>query len=248
MLYHYFAIIICSCVACTSCFADTLLDAFKDAHAGDFVVYEYQKQITLLLIKEKNEKEVVFEEISAPQAIVDSYKSKWKTWVQEGAPSHTSWTIATMTLPAGAITSIYSFDTRTLITQDQAFSFLPILLQRPLHEVEPYQRKYVGPPPEPGEQDFRKLWYPKIVYEGELIHPGIQARRIFWPQDGSDLSGKTIDLYLAEKPAITYFPYWIETSLGIKKMKLYVIDSGHNLIVHEQKEEVMNKSDSALTR
>lgn len=211
-----------------------LLDDFTEAKAGDFVVYLHQKQLTLLVIKEKKGDCIVFEEISAPQAAVDEYNGKWGRWLQEGAPLHTSWTISTMDLQSHMMLALYSVDTGIHSKPEGLFHFLPTLLSLPLHRVDLSERKYVGPPPMPGEPDFRKLWYPKIVYEGAIIHPEICVRKIIWPQDGSNLAGKTIELYLAGKPAISYFPYYIQFIAGIKKVQLQVIDSGRDLHIYTQ--------------
>jgi hypothetical protein len=106
---------------------------------------------------------------------------------------------------------------------------LPTLFQLSPQPIEPYDRKYVGAQPLAGEIDLRRLWLPKIVFEAKQIFPAVNAYRVRWPEDTSELSDKSIDLYFASKPALTYLPYWIEVSATIGKAKISVLDSGKNL-------------------
>ncbi len=217
-----------------SCFGITLGDAFENARPGDFVVCAYQKHLTILIIKENNETSIAFEEISGPMNLINEYLGKWNTWIEKDAPQHTSWTISTMSKSTKEITSIYSKDAEEYLAVDSAISFLPTLLLLPFHSITPSERKHLGPPPMPGEPDFRKLWNPKIIYEGKEIYPPIVVERVFWPNDKSDLSGKAIDLYIPRQDAITYFPYWVEIAVAFGKVKIRVVDSGRNLTFSEK--------------
>lgn len=210
----------------TALFAKDLQQEIRKAEVGDFVVYGYKQQITLLRIASNNGKELVVEEIS----IQNPEKKKWQEWLSSGAPGHSSWTISALSIEKGSIDFIYSVDEKAYISKPITFQFLPTLLTVSLQPIAPTERKYIGAEPMAGEMDFRRLWLPKIIFEEKEIKAQIEVFRLFWPQDDSELSGKPLDLYIPSNEAITYLPYWIEISAGLTKIKIGVIDSGKKLI------------------
>ena len=215
-------------------FATTLLDKFKNSHEGDFAVFEQQKQITLFRIAKKTDQEMVVEEVTATAQPADS---NWQEWLTDGAVTHTSWTLSRFNLSTGAIESIYSYGTNEWIQADGAkeatFTFLPTLFTLPLVSVADKDRKRIGPPPEAGDQERRKLWVPKVIFQGKIETLPFHVFRVEWPKDVTELSGKTIYLYLPEdsknSDCLDYFPYWVEVIGKVSKVKLRVIDSGKNL-------------------
>ena len=88
---------------------------------------------------------------------------------------------------------------------------------------------------ESGEPDLRKLWTPKVIFNGKTYTPPFQVFRARWPKDTTELSDKIIELYIPkpekqEPPeCLDYFPYWVEIVGKISKVKLRVIDSGQGL-------------------
>jgi hypothetical protein len=197
----------------------------KKASSGDFVIYAYKQQSTLLRIAGNNGKELVVEEISSPKPEI----RKWQEWLNEGAPGHSSWTISRISLDNGTIKSVYNVDERAYITTPITFPFLPTLLTTPLTLIAASEKKRIGAEPLPGEMDFRPLWLPKIIFEGKELKTAVEAFRLVWPRDESELSGKTLELYFPVSEAIIYLPYWIEMNAGLNKIKICVIDAGKGL-------------------
>lgn len=207
-------------------FALDLKQEVAKAQTGDFIVYAYKQSLVLVRIRENTPSHLVVEEISAPLSAVSS---EWQLWVSKEAPGHTSWTISRINVTKGLVDSIFSVDEKKFMNSSPAFQFLPTLITLTLKPIEPADRKYIGAQPMPGEQDFRRLWLPKIIFEHKEIFPPILAYRVQWPKDESELSGKPIDIYLAQEQALTYLPYWIEVSGGLQKAKISALDSGRNL-------------------
>jgi len=52
-----------------------------------------------------------------------------------------------------------------------------------------------------------------------------------WPKDSSDLSGKTLEIYLMEG---AYFPYWIEVKGATVRGRLRILEVGEGLFSHKQ--------------
>ena len=232
---------ISACLLSIPAFAITLLDEFSKAKEGDFAVFEQQKQITLFRIAKKTDKELIVEEVTATAKPADL---NWQAWLTQGAPMHTSWTLSRFDLATGAIQSIYSYGTNEWIQTDGArdvtLTFLPTLFTLPLVVVLENDRKRIGPPPESGESDRRKLWVPKAIFQGKANLVPFYVFRVEWPKDVTELSGKVIYLYIPGSneskknerqtdECLNYFPYWVEVVGKISKVKLRVIDSGKNL-------------------
>lgn len=205
-------------------FGKDLQQEIHKAEIGDFVVYGYKQQTTLLRIAGHNEQELIVEEVSAQDQKVDN----WQAWLSKGAPGHSSWTISHISIKDGTINSIYSVDENSYISRPVTIQFLPTLLTSPLKPIT--TPKYIGAEPMAGEMDFRRPWVPKIVFEGKPVEAEVEAFCLSWPTDDSELSGKSLDLYIPKNEAITYLPYWIEMNAGLNKIKITVIDSGKKLI------------------
>lgn len=196
------------------------------ATSGDYIVYAYKQSLVLFRVRENVPPLLVIEEISAAQSAVSG---RWQEWLTHNAPNHTSWTISRINVAKGVVESIFSVDEKAYLNANPAFQFLPTLFQLTLEPLAAHDRKYVGAEPRPGEQDLRRLWLPKIMFEGAQIFPAVSAYRVRWPKDESELADKPIDLYFANNTALTYLPYWIEVSAGVGKAKISALDSGKGL-------------------
>lgn len=222
----------------TACFADTLADRFLNAEAGDFAVIEQGKQMTVLYIAQKKDNALTIEEISAPYREVPS----WQKWLDDGALGYTSWTATTLDLSTGKVLSIFSRASGKWVKNESLFSFLPTLLKCTLTPVPQSEQKRIGPSPMAGEEERRKLWYPKIIVNGKEVANTCSVFQTKWPNDASELSNKTITLYIPQAAeSLKYFPYWIQVSGKIGKVKLRVIDSGKGL-----KTAVMNRENNLI--
>ena len=196
------------------------------AEPGDYIVYAHKQSLVLLRIRENKAPNLEIEEISAPTT---ACSSNWQKWISKNAPGHTSWTITRIDTNSGKIASIFSVDEMQFLNANPVFQFFPTLINLKLEPVAPADRKFIGPKPLAGEQDFRKPWLPKIIYENQQVFPQVQVYLVKWPDDASELAGKPIDLYFAEDKALTYLPYWIEVAAGLTKAKISALDSGKSL-------------------
>lgn len=210
-----------------------LRENLKKAQAGDFIVTSQSKAYTLFHIYGKSGDILTVEEITIPQNKVPYNNLSWKEWVQRGALHHTNWILYTVQLSTGAIKECFSVSKNGWYDMSQRDSFLPTLLNLQFALVPLDERKKVGPPPHGGGPDFRTVWNPKMMLNGAVI-PGVKfdAWRIYWPKDGSELSGKMIEVYLPIEgdKYPSYFPYWLQIKGSVGAATLRIIDSGTGLV------------------
>ena len=203
------------------------LKRLEKSKSGDYIVLEANKTITLLAIRSISDQALILEEISAPSP--KQRPTSWAQWLQGRAPGHTSWTMMEIDLKDTQILECYSFLRSSWISQSPRDSFLATLLQLPLKPVPSEQQRRIGPPPQEGEVDRRQVWVPPFYLEGKRIESAsFEVFETQWPQDGSELSGKTICLYF-DREALSPLPCWIQIDTGHITASLRAIDSGHNL-------------------
>lgn len=214
--------------------ADLLLrDNLKRAQKGDFIVTAQSKAYTVFHISDKAEDILTIEEITVPTGKIPQNNFSWKEWVRQGAPHQTNWILYKVRLASGEILESYSVSKKMWMEMAQVDNFLPTLLNLKLTLIPEQERKKVGPQPSGGGgPDFRKVWQPKMVLNGTTI-PGVkfQAWRTHWPKDNSELSGKTIEVYIPEESDKypSYFPYWLQIKGNVGAATLRIVDSGNGM-------------------
>jgi hypothetical protein len=207
-----------------------LRDNLQRAQPGDYIVISSNKTQTLMHIYAKQNQVLTIEEIAVPESKRSSDLG-WKEWVRQGAPGNTSWVMFDIDLRTGQMLRYYSFTKKNWFEIPEADNLLSKLLNLKFVKIPDDARKRVGPKPTSGP-DLRPLWQPRMTVEGKPVQ-GVpfDAWRTKWPRDGSDLSGKTIEVYLPRDsqryPA--YFPYWLQINGVIGKAKIRIIDSGSRL-------------------
>ena len=206
-----------------------LRENLKKAQEGDYIVTMQNKTYTLLHISEKSQEFLTLEEITLPEgrASQRGYDWQgWKQWVSDAAPGNCSWVKYQIHLPSGQMQQFFSFTKNAWINLSQADNFLSTLLNLNLQKIPYHQQKKVG------AFNQRRIWQPRLIFEGKEV-PGVSfdAWQARWPRDGSELSMKTMTIYLPEDndayPA--YFPYWLQIQGKLAKAKIRIIDSGKNL-------------------
>lgn len=223
-LFFYFCIILSPLHS-----ADTLFlrDNLKQAVPGDYLVISFNKTDTLLHIFAKNNNLLTIEEIAIPESVRRKFPYGWKDWVLKGAPGNTSWTMYDIDVATGEMLHYYSFTKNGWFEIAESDNFLYKLLNLKLIKIPEKTRKRIGI--RPSGNDLRPLWQPPMIVDGQMIK-GVpfDAWRTVWSKDGSELSGKTIEVYVPQDnqkyPA--YFPYWLQVSGAIGKTKVRIIDSG----------------------
>lgn len=221
------------CAAFSPANALQLKEPLQQAQIGDFMVIEYQKNYTFFYVLDTGAQSIVLEEISLPSYQVAPQHS-WRKWFLSGAPKHLSWIRYDIDREAGTLTQAYSISKNRALDTSKLSSFLPQLLSISFSFVPQDRRQRIGPPPPPGEKDVRPLWKPAVRLDGQWIEGVVfdvwQAR---WPKDGSELSEKEIEIYLACKNDVvpSYFPYWLQIKASWQRAKFRVVDSGRKLLL-----------------
>ncbi len=208
-----------------------LKENLKQAIPGDYIVTVQGKTHTLLLIQGRDNGNLSIEEISIPSARIPS-SFDWKNWVSQEAPNNSSWVRYTIDTNSAQMLNFYSFTKKNWYKVSEADNFLSKLLTLQLEEVPKRYLKKVGPRPPRGTPDRRPYWQPRMIVEGkEIANVNFTAWKTCWPRDRSELSGKTIEVYLPEdnQKYPSYFPYWLQISGMIGKAKVRIIDSGFHL-------------------
>ena len=218
--------------------ADTFLkDRLQSCRDGDYIVTRIDNTYTVLLIRERTEHQIAIEEITIPVQRLQNRKFpwvSWKHWVGSGASGHTSWLLYTVHVDSGMMREYFSYTNNQWKNMSDVNNFLSTLLNLRFSQIPREEMKRVGvvPPSEKYGQNARRIWTPKLVYEGKtILGAEFEAWRTRWPRDCGELSGKNITVYLPkdEKKYPTYFPYWLEIQGMMGKAKIGIIDSGHGM-------------------
>lgn len=211
-----------------------LLDRLQRAEVGDYIVTAVDHTYTVLIIKEKHEHQISVEEITIPSARLQNPRFRWtgwRNWVETGAPGNTNWVMYTIH-DSGQVREYFSYTNNAWVNMSTVDNFLSKLLNLRLIRLPNRDMRRVGPPPAEGQTDNRRYWAPQMTYEGRPIYNiAFEAWRTRWPKDGTDLSGKSITVYVPEddKRYPSYFPYWLEIQGLFGKAKIRIIDSGRQL-------------------
>lgn len=210
-----------------------IFNRLKKAQTGDFVVYEEGKSIHLLAIHEMNREYALFEEIVAPKqlTIKDKKWVNWTEWALNKAPGHTSWTLIEIDLERLEITECFSFTKNCWLSLSSSESILHHLLSLNLKSIHPDQRKKIGQSISEGP-DLSKTWHPPIIIEGKVVpRAETLAYSAKWPDDGSLLASKAIELYFYDKTPSFPFPHWLQITDDSKaSFKLRGIDTGSGFL------------------
>jgi hypothetical protein len=199
------------------------------AKPGDFLVAAQGSTITLLRIHENLNKHITIEEVTIPANRVNRCVSNWRNWYESEASGNTSWVIYQIDLNTAEMMRYFSYTKNGWYQIPQVENFLATLLNLSLHKVPLDQRRKVGAE---GFGQVRSIWQPQMIVDGHTIeNVPFDAYRTRWPNDGTILSGKSVEIYLPQANTLypAYFPYWLQISGLIGKARLRIIDSGANL-------------------
>lgn len=207
-----------------------LRNNLQRAKPGDYLVISCNKSMTLMHIFEKQNHILTIEEIAVPESKRPS-QSNWKEWVAQNAPGNSSWVMYDIDLRTGQMLRYFSYTKNNWYEIPDADNFLSKLLTLKMTRIPENSRKRVGPKPFSGP-DMRPVWQPRMIVDGKPVDGVIfDAWKTDWPRDGSDLSNKTVEVYLPKDNQIypTYFPYWLQVNGTAGKAKIRIIDSGSHL-------------------
>ncbi|MCE2983869.1 MAG: hypothetical protein LW832_09935 [Parachlamydia sp.] len=230
MWFRFFFIFGCLLSGLAFASSDSLFlkENLKGARPGDYLVVSSNKTNTLMHIFDKKNNVVTVEEVSVPDGRRPPLS--WKEWILANAPGNTSWVMYDIDLTTGQMLRYFSFTKNGWYSIPDADNFLSKLLNLKLTRIDDAARKRVGPKG-PGI-DRRALWQPRMIVDGKPVNNVFfDAWRTRWARDGSELSGKVIDIYLPKESELypAYFPYWLQINGAIGKAKIRIIDSGRHL-------------------
>lgn len=198
----------------------SLRDNFRSAKPGDYVVAQFARTDTLLRVVSIQDDQIRMEEVSAPSYL--KFPS-WQEWLHNGAEGNSSWVTFVINLKTGELKDFYSLSRGCFLQVAESENFLSTLLALEFEKIPREKMKMGG---------TKRIWQPTLYFNSQAIE-GVffEAYKTKWPADDSDLSGKTIVVYLPEKGSgyPDYFPYWLEISGGLTKAKVRIIDTGHGL-------------------
>ncbi|MBI5274578.1 MAG: hypothetical protein HY860_05950 [Chlamydiales bacterium] len=204
-------------------------DRLASAKNGDFVVFQINQLITLIVIKKIEKERLYIEEICIPNT--NHSIKDWKRWVEQKAPGHTSWISYQIDLTNKKINDAYSLTQKSKIALSAEDSFILKLFELSFDLIPDKNRRKIGPEPMDGSLDTRKIWTPLLVMEGKKISsPIIEATTATWPKDNSELSGKKIECYFFQEKDSFPLPFWIQiTDDSEARFNIIGIDCGKNL-------------------
>ncbi|MBX7067399.1 MAG: hypothetical protein K1X28_09225 [Parachlamydiales bacterium] len=210
-------------------------ERIEKAKVGDYMVTEAGKMITVLSIRSISPNSLILEEISVPSQNLKKRPDSWPEWVKANAPGHTSWSMIEIDPKSGQLLECFSFSRSAWIQLSQKESLIATLLFLPMKKVSPDKQRKIGPPPMPGEPDFRKVWVPPLVFEGKKLEsPNFEVFETIWPKDDSELSNQEVMIYFDHEKQLP-FPFWIQVQTSHATAALRTIDSGKNLpIIHRK--------------
>lgn len=207
-----------------------LRNNLQSAKPGDYLVISVNKTLTLMHIVEKQNQLLTIEEIALPENRQPP-NSNWKEWVAQNAPGNTSWVMYDVDLQTGQMARYFSYSKNNWYDIPDTDNFLSKLLNLKMTRIPDYDRKRIGPKSGSGPE-MRPFWQPRMIVDGNPVQ-GVHfdAWRTSWPRDGSDLSNKTIEVYLPKNSQSypSYFPYWLQINGAVGKAKIRIIDSGSQL-------------------
>lgn len=212
-----------------------LRDKMRQAKQGDYIVATINNCYNVLLIRDKSEDWMTIEEITVPQGHMQASPQGWlgwKYWVESGAPGHASWVMYKIHLPTGQMQEYYSYTQNSWGNVNGADNFLSKLLSLRLTQVPRNKMKKIGPRPSDGFLDKRRVWQPKMTFEGSPIQGvAFNAWKTQWPADNTEMSKKVVIVYLPEDDDNypSYFPYSLQIHGWTGKAKIHIVDSGRNL-------------------
>jgi hypothetical protein len=206
-----------------------LKENLKRAKVGDYLVSAQNKNYTVLLARSKDATSLTFEEITVPMKRIAEKGFSWKRWIEGGAHGHTCRVLYAIDLTTGTMQRAYSYTKNEWTSIPQSQNFLATLLNLRLKMVPLTERKKVGPLPLPDSPDRRSLWQPKVIVNGQVVDGVIfDVWKTQWPKDGTDLSGKAIEIYVPKENEKypSYFPYWLQVNGMVGKAKMRIVDTG----------------------
>lgn len=229
---RFFYLLLCFFFAAAIEAKEIIKENITNAIAGDWVVVSFDKNYTFYRVLDNDGKILHLEEACIPASHFRKFSLSWKEWALRGSPGSTSQIVYSIDIPMGRLQS-FSKKERAPLYRPQSNAFLSTLINLELRKVPEGERKKAGRPIfGSGPVDTRSIWQPKLVFDGRQVNgAAFDAYKARWPHDGTDLSGKMIEIYLPQEGQLypSYFPYFMQVTGMIGKAKVHIVDSGRGL-------------------
>jgi hypothetical protein len=205
-----------------------LKEKLAEARSGDYFVLLQNKTYTILHVRQKSGSTLSLDEIALPVGLQKEKRPQWSQWLQSQAPGHSHWLIYDIDLQSASISKAYS-KTKGHAVQIEAYeSFLATLIRLSFKPVPLEERRKIGQKSD--APDRRTLWHPPLIAHGQKVEKALfSAWKASWPEDNTPLSGKKVEIYLAETKGAypAYFPFWISISKSLGQGIIRLVDCGN---------------------
>ena len=225
---RFFSTLIISCLCFFYLSSFKMADRLFEAEKGEYIVTLQDKNYSLLLVRDIQKNSILLEEVSIPSDDINASTMDWKSWMELGAPGHSSWIQYEIDPTTLKLIECYSFSKKGWLYLEESEHFLSRLLSLTLSKIPSEERKKIGLSPKQEEIDQRPLWNPPFFSKGKKNKIACEAWKSYWPKDDTLLSSCQIIMYFPSKE-ISSFPLWIEASNGHFSYAIRVIDSGKQL-------------------
>ncbi|MES2199353.1 MAG: hypothetical protein V4489_04215 [Chlamydiota bacterium] len=226
---RFFSFLILTILSLSSLHAFKMADRLLEAEKGDYIVTTQDKNYSLLLLREKTDTSIVFEEVSIPCHKIYLPGMDWADWMSLGAPGHSSWIQYEIDPHTLKLVECYSCSKRGWLYIEESEHFFSKLLSLNLSQVPQDEKKKIGHPPAQGEPDHRPFWTPTLTSSSKKIKVPCETWKASWPKDDTLLSSCRITLYFPSKEK-SFFPLWIEANNGHFNYSIRGVHFGKNLI------------------
>lgn len=206
-----------------------LSDKLGKAHEGDFAVSLINKTYTLINIVEKKDNILLFEEISIPASCVKA-SHDWRKFMENGAPGAIAWMLYEVDLSSATMLECYSVLDEAFFDVHSFDHILTKMMHLPLEVLSESEQRRIGASSDEGV-DHRKVWTPVQVFEKERVkNPKFDVYKATWPDDGTILSKKSVEIYFDANRKDFPFPYWMQLKdASDASFKVPTVDGGKKL-------------------
>ena len=224
MMHYFLGLLLLFSTALSSL---TLSDKLYEAKEGDFAVSMINKSYTLIHIVKKKGSILLFEEISVPVSCMKG-SPNWRQFMQNNAPGAIAWVLYEVDLKSGSMLECYSVLDEAFFDVTSFDHILTKLMHLPLSRLDEKEQRHIG---SATDVDTRKVWKPVQVFEqAKVKDPKFDVYKATWPDDGTILSHKSVEIYFDAKRSDFPFPFWMQVKdASDASFKVPTVDGGRGL-------------------
>ena len=199
----------------------SLLKVINNCPSGSYIVFEHNQTNIGIILKEKQLNKIILHEVFFSKNLSKNLYD-WKKRLNQDSNYFAKF--ETIIENDTSFTKPIFCKKNKKVSKEQIFSFSSILTSLtfkslPKDNVKMTKDALNNPIP----------WKPQLIIEGKSInYSECNTYEAYWPEDGSIMSNKRIEIYL---PSISNdkflcLPIWLEIESPIGKIKIRAIDAG----------------------